>query len=315
MHGDPRFVALVTDIERENSPVIRSSLAFVIHEPDLAPEGIAYDPVDKTFYVSSVTKSKIVRVRAEEKAEDFKISGQDGLGLTLGMKVDAKRRLLWVVSLNPNPTPGQTPSGVFEYDLKTGALRFKHQLAPGAAGFLNDVALSSNGDAFATNTGTGEVFRMSPDRDGLESLLPENSIPQANGVAVSNDQKLLFVAGWVGIARIDLATKVFHLLSKPHNVSDAGLDGMYFYNGSLVGIQNPDLHPGRVLRYYLNPSMDTITRAEVLESYNPIFDIPTTGTLVGESLYFMANTQIEKRELKTSSPDWQDIKIVKLKLR
>jgi hypothetical protein len=69
------------------------------------------------------------------------------------------------------------------------------------------------------------------------------------------------------------------------------------------------------MRYYLNPAMDTIIRAQVLEAYNPSFDIPTTGTLVGDSLYFMANTQIEKRDIKNTSPDfWQDIKVVKLNL-
>jgi hypothetical protein len=53
----------------------------------------------------------------------------------------------------------------------------------------------------------------------------------------------------------------------------------------------------------------------VLEAYNPSFDIPTTGTLVGDFLYFMANTQIEKRDIKNTSPDfWQDIKVVKLNL-
>jgi len=156
---------------------------------------------------------------------------------------------------------------------------------------------------------------MSSDHDGLESLLPANSIPQANGITLSTDEKVLFVAGWIGIVRVDLTTKQFFLLSKPRNVSDAGLDGMYFYKGSLVGIQNPDLHPGRVMRYYLNPAMDTIIRAQVLEAYNPSFDIPTTGTLVGDFLYFMANTQIEKRDIRNTSPDfWQDIKVVKLNL-
>jgi hypothetical protein len=315
--ADPRFVSLVAQIEKENPPVIRSEPAFVIHERDLAPEGIAYDPVDKSFYISSVTKSKIVRITADGEAEDFKQSGQDGLGLTLGMKVDAPRRLLWVVSIPAHLETGQSTSGVFQYDLRTGALRFKHQLPPGSAGFLNDVALRSSGEAFATNTGTGEVFRMSSDHDGIELLLPANSVPQANGISLSSDERVLFVGGWIGIARIDLATKQFQLLRKADNISDAGLDGMYFYKQSLIGIQNPDLHPGRVMRYFLNPAMDTITRAEILESYNPRFDIPTTGTLVRDSLYFMANTQIEKREQSGSSParePWQEIQVVKLKL-
>ncbi|HZR56525.1 MAG TPA: hypothetical protein VFA74_06605 [Terriglobales bacterium] len=315
--SDPRFIALIKQIEKENPSIVRSTHAFVIHERDLAPEGIAYDRVGRKFYVSSLVKQKIVCVGLDGSVTDFKNSGEDGLGSTLGMKVDAKRRILWVVSVLWHPDAKQSPAGVFQYDLKTGKLQFKHQLPAGASGFLNDVALTSSGDAFATNTGTGEVFRMSPDHDGIELFLPANSVPQANGISVSNDDKMLFVAGWIGIVRVDIATKQFRLLAKPHNISDAGLDGMYFYNGSLVGIQNPDLHPGRVMRYFLNPSMDTIQRAEVLESYNPLFDIPTTATIVDESLYFMANTQIEKQtDGRSTVPlkEWRDIEVVKLKL-
>jgi hypothetical protein len=95
------------------------------------------------------------------------------------------------------------------------------------------------------------------------------------------------------------------------------LDGLYFHDGALVGIQNPDLHPARVMRYILNGGLDTIVKAEVLETYNPLFDVPTTGTLVGDSLYFMANTQLEKRRPDNSMPpasELQDIRILKLQL-
>jgi sugar lactone lactonase YvrE len=315
--SDPRFVALVAQIEKENPPIIRSKPAITIHERDLAPEGIAYDPVQKVFYLSSLSKQKIVRVSPQGEVADFKTTRQDGLGLTLGMKVDSKRRILWVVSIDHEPDAKRNPSGVFQYDLKTGALRFKHQLPPGGQGFLNDVALTSSGEAFASNSGTGEIFRMSPDREGLEQFLPAGSIPQANGIAVSTDDKLIFVAGWIGVVRVDLATKQFGLLTKPSNVSDAGLDGMCLYKGSIIGIQNPDLHPARVMRYSLNPKMDTITRQEVLEAYNPLFDVPTTAAIVRDSLYFVANTQLEKRNQQGAMPPVEqlhDIELVKLKL-
>jgi hypothetical protein len=142
-------------------------------------------------------------------------------------------------------------------------------------------------------------------------------VPQANGIAVADDDKVLFVAGWIGIASVDIATKQAKLLAKPRNISDAGMDGLYFHKGTLVGIQNPDLHPGRVMRYYLNSPMDTIERAEVLEAYNPLFEVPTTGTLVDDSLYFMANPQIDKGKNDGSMPppnELQDIRILKLKL-
>jgi hypothetical protein len=316
---DPRFLSLVAQIEKENPPVVRSTTALLIRERDLFPEGIAYDPVGKTFYVSSISKRKILAVTQEGAAKDFKTSGQDGLGATLGMKVDGRRRILWVVSdsFAPAAQGKAERSGLYQYDLKTGSLRFKHLLPAGAGGFLNDVALSSTGEAFTTNTGTGEVFRASPDHDGLEPFLPPGSVVQANGITLSPDDKLLFVAGWIGIARVDIATRQVQLLAKPRSIADANMDGLYFHKGTLVGIQNPDVHPGRVMRYHLNPSMTTIDRAEVLEAYNPVFDVPTTATLVGHVLYFPANTQLDKRNEDGSVPaprDLQEIHIVKLKL-
>jgi sugar lactone lactonase YvrE len=327
LEDDPRFRALVAKIEKENPPVIRSTRALVLKERDLAPEGIAYDPVDRKFYISSVSKRKIVCVSEGGIVTDFKRPEQDGLGQTLGMKVDAKRRFLWVVSDSSAPGGAAGESSissspdehyaVFQYDLRTGALRFKHLLPPGTSGFLNDVALASTGEGFVTNSGTGGVFRLSPDRDGIELFLPANTVPQANGIAVSSNDRVLFVAGWLGVARVDIASRQIKMLSKPRNISDAGLDGMYFYKGTLVGIQNPDLHPGRIVRYYLNSAMDHIKRAEVLESYNPVFEVPTTGAPVDDSLYFMANTQVDKLTAKGAMPPpntLQDIIILKLKL-
>ena len=314
---DPRFVALVEQVRKENPSVVHTTVAYTLRERDLAPEGIAYDPVDKSFYVSSISKHKIVRLAPDGSATDFKSSGQDGLGETLGMKVDAKRRYLWVTSDSFAGDPKGSRFALYQYDLSTGALRFKHATANGAEGFLNDIALNSKGEAFTTNTTTGEVFRASPDRDGLEPFLPRDSVGQANGIALSPDDKVLFVAGWIGVARVDVATKQFKLLSKPLNISDAGLDGLYFYKGALIGVQNPDLHPSRVVRYVLNPQWDTITRADVLETYSALSELPTTGTIVGDSLYFMGNTQIDKMKEHDGMPppsELSDIRILKLKL-
>jgi hypothetical protein len=224
---------------------------------------------------------------------------------------------LWVTSDHLGADPNGKRYALYQYDLKTGSLRFKHESAKGAAGYLNDVALNSRGEAFTTNTDTGEVFRASSDRDDLELFLSRDSVGQANGIALSADEKVLFVAGWIGVARVDIATKQFKLLSKPLNISDAGLDGLYFYEGSLVGIQNPDLHPSRVVRYILNPQMDAITSAQVLETYSPLSELPTTGTIVGDSLYFMGNTQIDKMREHDAMPppgELSDIRILKLKL-
>jgi sugar lactone lactonase YvrE len=54
-------------------------IAYTISENDLIPEGIAYDPARKNFYVSSTFKRKIIRIDANGRATDFTQEAQDGL--------------------------------------------------------------------------------------------------------------------------------------------------------------------------------------------------------------------------------------------
>jgi hypothetical protein len=85
----------------------------------------------------------------------------------------------------------------------------------------------------------------------------------------------------------------------------------------LFSTESTKLRSAEPRREGLNPDRNTIERAEVLEAYNPIFDAPTTGTLVGDFLYFAASPQIDKRREDGSMPppnQLQDIHIVKLKL-
>jgi hypothetical protein len=50
------------------------------------PEGMAYDPVDKCFYLGSLQKSRIVRIDMNGKYRDFIAPGQDS-GPTCFQKV------------------------------------------------------------------------------------------------------------------------------------------------------------------------------------------------------------------------------------
>ncbi len=114
---------------------MHTTVAYTLRERDLAPEGVAYDPVDESFYVSSICKHKIERLAPDGAATDFKSSGQDGLGETLGMKVDAKRRYLWVTSDSFAGDPKGSRFALYQYDLNTGALPLSTQPQTEPKGF------------------------------------------------------------------------------------------------------------------------------------------------------------------------------------
>jgi hypothetical protein len=71
----------------------------------------------------------------------------------------------------------------------------------------------------------------------------------------------------------------------------AGLDGLYFYKGSLIGIQN-GFNPKRVLRIAIDSMGEKIERVDVLESNHPVFPEPTLGVIVGSDLYYVGNSMI-----------------------
>jgi len=92
-------------------PVNRSFLAFTIPEKDLLPESVAYDPVEEAFYVGSTRKGKIVKVGRDGKVTDFVAPRRHGLWMVIGMKVDARRRILWAASSAGSNLEGRMDSG------------------------------------------------------------------------------------------------------------------------------------------------------------------------------------------------------------
>src|SRR5215475_3829983 len=59
-------------------PAIPVGLYRTIPPPDLIPEGLAADPANGDFYLSSIFHRKIVRFRGDGAPRDFIASGQDG---------------------------------------------------------------------------------------------------------------------------------------------------------------------------------------------------------------------------------------------
>lgn len=200
----------------KNPPKIQSRPAFVIKEPDLFPEGMAYARYSRRIYAGSIQR-KIVWTDNTGEVHDLVKPGDDGLGYVAGLHVDEARRQLWAVSSKFGNTPdiaGMVP-GLFQYDLTTGK-RVATFVAPNkSAGGLNDVAVApSTGLAYTTNTGEGSVYCTKAGSPELELFLPRDSVPGANGIALSDDEKTLFVAGDFGVQRVDLATKTVATLHR-----------------------------------------------------------------------------------------------------
>lgn len=294
--SSPRFKDILKKFESNKIPIINSTTAFSIREKGLITEGLAYDPVDQTFFVSSVHKRKILSV--SKTGETRTVADElDGLWSVLGMKVDAQRRHLWVTTtafpqMVNFKKEEDGSSAVLKFDLRTRKLIKRYLLAnkprPHA---LGDLTIKSSGDVFATDSLSAAVYVIHPQADEIELFLENDAFVSPQGLAFSDDERHLFMADYsTGLFDIDVTTKMAVHLPPVAGATLLGIDGLYFYKGCLIGVQN-GVAPQRVVRIGLSKDSKRPARLEVIEANNPAFDEPTLGVLVNDAFYFIANSQ------------------------
>ncbi|NMO14710.1 gluconolaconase [Pyxidicoccus fallax] len=295
----PEFRALAQRFASREKPVSASQPAFRLAERDLIPEGIAHDPVTDTFFVGSIHRRKVVAVSKDGTARDFIPEARDGLWSVLGLKVDATRRHLWVASHAAASGKGITAdergrTGLFQYDLRTGALLRKVTMdgRPGAH-LLNDVAIHASGDVFVTDSEAGGVHVLRAGSDALAPLVPERTLIYPNGLALTEDGASLYVAHYTGLVRVDPATGALTRVQPPKGTTLAAVDGLSAHGRTLVAVQN-GIGRGRIVRFHLGGDPDRVERVEVLESSNPSFETPTTGTITGSDFVYIANSHVRE---------------------
>jgi len=294
--GTAEFKAILKRFEASRTPIIKSATAFTIHEKGLITEGLAFDPVEETFFVSSVHKRKILSVSKNGEIKPF-ASEQDGLFSVLGMSVDAKRRHLWITStafpqMVNFKKEEQGLSSVFKFDLRSKKLLKKYVLTNEVKKHaLGDLTIQSNGDVFTTDSLSAAVYVIRADKDEIELFLEDPGFGSPQGLAFSSDERHLFMADYsTGIFDIDVKTRRVTHFAPIAGATLLGIDGLYFHKGSLIGVQN-GVTPQRIVRVSLSKDLSRAERLAVLEANNPVFLEPTLGVLVSSTFYFIANSQ------------------------
>lgn len=259
-----------------------------INERDLIPEGITYDDVSKRFFIGSIYKRKIIQISQTGRVTDFIAMAQDSIGGVLGMKVDNRRQRLYSIS---NTSEGKENQPMVHVYSLTGKLITKFKGPVGNNVFFNDLVLTPTGDAYITDSGSGSIFYVGSDLAKIELFMNAKELTDANGIEYFTQGKALIVSTNIGFVRIDTATKLIKPVPYSYYFIN-GIDGLSLHKNSLIGIQNIT-YPFTITQYTLSESQDSIINARVLGIDIPWFDIPTTGTIVDNHYYFIANSQLD----------------------
>ena len=296
LKDNPQFKTLLKQLAANTKPVKNSETAFTIPEKDLVPEGITYNPRNKTFYITSIYKRKIISIDCTGKIEDFIAEKQDNFWGGVGIRVDIPRQVLWANNRVGNhikdfqtETPGL--AGISKYQIAGKKLLKKYVVADGKPHLLNDLINHPDGTVYITDSETGAIYTISQMKDQLEIYIEPGHFVYPNGITMSDDHAYLFVAHLEGISRVRIEDKSIHPLTHPEHVVLCGIDGLYFYRGGLVAVQN-DSGLNRAVRFFLNKNLDRVEKVSILDSHHPLYNIPTTGVIVGDDFYYIANSQM-----------------------
>ncbi len=296
LREEPDFDVAQKRLAANQQPITHSEQAFTVHEKGLVPEGLAYDPNTKTFFLGSVYRRKIVSVNSKGEARDFS-HPPDELWSVMGMKVDTKRHRLWVCTAGHKQmeyakAEDDGKTAIFSYKLPGGKLLKKYFVPDdGKKHWLGDLTLDSRGNVYASDSASPALFVIRAEKDEIELLCAGQPFVNLQGLTLTPDETKLLVADYLkGFFLVDLQTKQVTPVAIPDNVAAQGCDGIYRVGNDIIAVQN-GIKPNRVVRLTFSNDWRAIEKLEVLEANNPVFDEPTLGVVVGNKFYFIANSQ------------------------
>ncbi|MGH8145510.1 MAG: SMP-30/gluconolactonase/LRE family protein [Rhodanobacteraceae bacterium] len=294
LRNAPGFESLAKRFAANLEPVGRAESAFRLKDKAFLPEGIAYDSSDGDFFVSSVHLRKIVRVHGGQISTFADRSS--GLWGVFGIRVDAEHDALWATSAALPQAQGFVTeddgrTALFRFDLRSGALLAKYPVPhDGQKHQFNDLTVAPDGTVYVAD-GNGGVYVLKPGAKALAPLTPAGRLRSAQGLALSRDGRLLYVADYVGgLFAYDLEANKLARVHAPADVCVYGIDGMVRYGHDLVVTEN-STQPQRIIRLHLDDTGLAITSSKVLEANDPLVPEPTLLAIAQDKLHAVANSQ------------------------
>jgi sugar lactone lactonase YvrE len=281
------FRSLLDRVHRRYPVVQRAHVAFTLPEKDLVPEGLAASTTGGTLYMGSLNRRKIVKITQKGDIFDFVKSGQYDIRPVCGLKVDGSDESLWS---NTCPDDG-AGAELLHFD-SAGKLMERFPAPTPSQHLFNDLVLKGRQEIYLTDSLANRAYRFDRKSRAFTELQVCRAVYYPNGIALSDDGNVLYVADAFGVLKVDLRDKSCHEVVPGPSNTVSGTDGLYWYRNSLIAVQN-SLGSSRIAQFHLSNDGIHVKRKTILEYKSPLVALPTTGAIVGSKFYFMSNTQVE----------------------
>jgi sugar lactone lactonase YvrE len=274
---------------------------YVLPGEQVFPEGVAYRSDTGDFYVGSTTDGTVFRGNVEggpKKAEVFLEPESDGRTTAIGMEVDEEGRLF---------IAGGETGRIFVYDTESADLVRRLDTPDAKATFLNDVAVTPDGDAYFTDSMRPVLFRLTSTGDGVgeaEPWLNFEGTPAEyeegfnfNGIDATEDGRYL-------VAVQSNTGELFRIDTENKEVVEIDLGGETLVNGDGLLLDGRTVYVVRNEQELIVPVKLSreFTSGKVGEPFtDPSFAFPTTIAKTDGRL-LVVNSQFDKQEGEPELP-------------
>ncbi|MEP6938659.1 MAG: hypothetical protein ABI846_02760 [Rudaea sp.] len=288
---------ILSSFDRNAKAFGEGKVAFDLPKGDTLFEAIAWDPKRKQLLAGSVRDGKLLLIDGKGQASDFIApTAENGLWGIFGIAIDSVHDKLFVISNGVPHFRGFSAdlvgkANLSEFTLSTGKFVRKYALPDdGHAHILSSIAADGKGRVYVADGVNEVIYRL--DDGKLETMLGNPALSGIRGLTVTPDGKTMYFADTaLGIFGVDLTKRApFNLTYNPERLVLGGIEGLYWYQGTLVAIQG-NMVPQRIIRLKLSADGHGIVSAQPIDAAQPAFEAPTTGTIAGDDLYFIANSQ------------------------
>ena len=281
--------------EELGSTEVHDELFRVINAAEIHPESFVLMD-NGEMLLGSIRERKIVKVDTNGLVSDW-LEVPYGV---MGMKYNEETDHLWVASsalsqMKDFNSDDQCKSMILQVDVSEAQIIQGVEFNDGSV--IGDLVLDKEQRIWYSNsskpylvrnvTDTAQYFgpfaRKYFDLDGSHFNL--------QGLTLNDSENYLYFADYVsGIYRINMDNEDdIEKVYAPSSSLLKGIDGLYFYNNTLIAIHN-GTKPYRVMQYFLNERGDFIDVERVINRGGESLGEPTLGQVKDGYFYYLANS-------------------------
>ncbi|KAA3639679.1 MAG: hypothetical protein DWP95_09975 [Proteobacteria bacterium] len=267
-------------------------------------ENIAYDKNQARFLLASIRSGEIYQIDKQQTFKPFiaDANAEKGPWGAVDMVISSDEKSLWVASAAMPQYNGVTEQNIGQamishYRLSDGELIKRYH--------LNDIKTpqlfsalhpAKAGGIYFLNVFNQTVYRLKPNSDKAEEIIELPGLTAIKALTTNKDESYLYIADFnKGLFAADLTEKKVALMDPGKERFFTGINDIFYVDGDLIGIQS-GVSPARVMRFVLAQDL-MIKMSFPLEASHQAFVTLGNGTLVNDSVYYVANSQWEKMDM------------------